>query len=471
MATKKSKAKKEVVDDLAPFVPQYGEILARVERKFKLTQSTTDVEARRGSYLSTGLLATDLILGGGFVSGSWCTVYGGEQSAKSTLCMQVTIAAVEQKIPLIVSMDFEGSQDPNYYASTLDSMTGGRITSEDIFGVVDKSTGEVLKTPLVHLYTESVGEQFFDSMAALLRDMPDKQYMDDQWWYIYENTVPNRKIVDGRYDKALFSEYNKFFVPAENGKPQALLLVDSYPFMFPEKLDEDDKGAGLAAVARMFSENIPKLAPKLKKKGVVVLGVNQLRLQPMARGNPEYEPAGQTIKFVSSVRVKQSSRVPPHGEGHKGGIEIEDSVFGSDASVDEYRYLVQKATKNKTGGIPQAEVWQRIWIADFEGKAHGIDIVWDTFQYLKLTGQFSGTMKKMNISIPGFEIQKLSWFDFKGLLLMQGKDLKELCASLGITKNPKIRETCRKQMDSGKGYPMYIDHVRGNGGASEEEAE
>ncbi len=90
------------------FMPDYSALLKTVERQFKLTQSSTDVEARKGSYLSTGLLATDLILGGGFLSGTWCTVFGAEQTSKSTLCMHAIISAVEQDIPLIVYFSYEG---------------------------------------------------------------------------------------------------------------------------------------------------------------------------------------------------------------------------------------------------------------------------------------------------------------------------------------------------------------------------
>ncbi len=360
------------------------------------------------------------------------------------------------------------SEDFGYFASTIETCATRPLSVEDVFGIVDRSTGEIIKQPRVRVYNESVGEQFFDSMASMLRNMPDKNYIDGQWYYVYENTKPNQKLTSGKYNKELFSEYNKFCVPAENGKPQALLLVDSYPYMFPDQLDEDDKGAGMAAVARMFSANIPKLAPKLKRKGVVVLGVNQLRLRPAVRNaNPEYEPSGEAIKFCSGVRVKQTRRAIPHGTG---SVEEEDSVM-IDGGLDTYHYLVQKAAKNKTGGITGAEVWQRVWVADAEGRAHGIDPVWDTFQYLKLTGQLTGHMKKMTIKLPHLELTKISWWDFKCLILYQGADLKAVCAELGIKKNPKIRETCRNQLNNGTGYQMYIEHTRQTGSAEEAEEE
>lgn len=443
-------------DSAVGFDPGYASILKDIERKFKLTSNSMDIEARRQTALSTGLLATDLIIGLGLLPG-WSTVFGGEQSCKSTLCMHTEVSAVESNVPLVVKFDYEGSTDPEYYGSTLDSMTGGKLDLDSIFGLAD-GKGDYIKKPRIRLYTESVGDQFFNSMAALLRRLPDKVYEDGHWFYVYENTNDNRKRVGSSYSKAKFSEWNKFYVDCPvAGTPQALMVVDSYPYMYPDSLDEDDKDAGMAAVARMFSANIPKLAPKLKRKSIVVLGVNQLRERPMARGNPFYEPGGQAIRFTSQLRIGQTSRALPSGAG--GQIEEEDSV-SVDGGKDTYRYIVQRTEKNKTGGIPRAEVWQRVWVSDAEGRAHGLDPTWDTYQYLKLTGQVDGPLKKLRFSIPNMP-ETIAWWDFKALILLKGKDLKEHCSSLGLTKNPKVREFCWKQLREGDGYNKYIAQMQG----------
>ena len=438
------------------FTPDYASILKGVERKFKLTSSSTDIAARRQTAISTGLLATDLIIGGGLLPG-WSTVFGGEQSCKSTFKQHVAISSVEHEVPLILDFDYEGSGDPQYFGSTLETMTMGKLKVDDIFGLYG-GKGEIIKAPRIRLYNETVGESFFDSMASMLRQMPDKVFEDGEWFYVYENTNENRKTVGSNYSKSKFSEWNKFYVPTGSSKPQAVLMVDSYPYMYPEMLDEDDKGAGMAAVARMFSSNIPKLAPKLKKKCVVVLGVNQLRQRPAARGDPFYEPAGEAIRFASQLRLRSTSRAIPHGTGQ---IEEEDSAT-VDGGRDTYRYIVQRATKNKTGGMPLAEVWQRVWVSDAEGKAHGIDPVWDTYQYLKLTGQVEGSLKKLKFKVPGLP-EKMQWWDFKALMLLRGKELKEHCDSIGITRNPKVREFCKKQLESGEAFTKYIETRQGLG--------
>ncbi len=342
------------------------------------------------------------------------------------------------------------SSDPHYYSGALSNYFGGKLTASDIFGT-DSKPGRL------RLYHESVGEAFFDSMSSLLREMPDKVYVDKEWWYCYDNTNANRKLVGSKYNKKKFSEWNKFYVPCDSGGiPQALLLLDSYPYMYPEALDEDDKGAGMAAVARMFSANIPKLAPKLKRKSVIVLGVNQLRQRPAAYGDPFYEPAGEAIRYTSQLRIRSTSRAIPHG---KGQLEDEDSVF-VDGGKDTYRYIVQKIAKNKTGGIPQAEAWQRIWVSDAEGKARGIDPVWDCYQYLLLTGQIDGPLKKLRCTVPGMP-STIAWWDFKALVLLRGSALRDHCATLKLDKNPKLVEFCRKQLESGEAFTLYSDAQQG----------
>ena len=442
-------------DELTPFRPNYNSLLDSVERQFKLTAASTDVEARRSSYMSSGLLSTDLMLGGGILPGAWYTMFGAEQSAKSTHLMHILHGALQTDVPIILYFDFEGSMDPTYFESMMNTTTSVKMS--EVFGQRDGS-GNWVVTPRVRLYSESVAETFFDSMASLFRSLPDKLYLEGQWYFVYDNTKLNRKIVDGNYDKKLFSEFNKFYVKAPNGGPQALVFLDSYPMMFPDRLDDDGKGAGMASTARMFAENIPKVAGKLKKKGITLLGVNQLRLRPATSyGNPEYEPSGETVKFVSSVRVRQAARAVPHASGP---IEEEDSAT-IDGGVDQYRYVHMKAIKNKTA-TPYIEAWQRVWIRDANGVAHGFCPAYDTFQYLKSTGQVVGTMKKMAIQIKpsGLSIPKLTFFDLKCLLLLKGAELREHCTKLGLNKNPKIRQLCFDQIRSGKGTELYFDNMK-----------
>lgn len=446
---KKEKKKHENVD--SGFKPNYTDIIDDVEKTFKLNASSLNKKGH--TRIPTGLLMSDLIMGGGIPPGIWMTLYGMEQTAKSTHMMQMLKGALDAQIPNTMYFDYEGSTagSPDYFENIFE----GKRTIEDVFGIRDPETGEWAKTGPARLYTEDIAEVFFDSMGSFLRKIPDKTCVDGQWYFVYDDTKHNRKLVSDSYSKKMYSKFKQLYIPTLDSNPQALIMLDSYPAMLGEKMDVDEPGSGMAAKARMFAENVPKVGSKMKRKCVNIIGVNQLRLRPgFTMGNPEYEPNGETLKFVSAIRLRQSTCAVPHASGQ---FEEEKSIFGG---KEKYRYIKMKAVKNKTS-TPQLEGLFRLCIQNSEGLSTGFDKVYDTFQYLKLTGQATGTMKKLNITLPSFETKKpIDWLDFKGLISLNGKDLKEHCKDLKITSNPKIREQCLSQMKSGKGMKMYFDSLR-----------
>lgn len=607
----------------------YGLLLDQVEKKFKLSSNMSD----RFKYaMSSGLLVNDLILGGGLIAGGMYTIAGMEQSAKSTSIMTFLAAQLSSgdAPDVMLWMDAEGSLSSEYLHNMMDVKAG----DSEIFGIKNRE-GKYIIAPRIRYYPENRGEIVMNAMNAMLRNMPDKEVLDDQWFYVFENTKINQKLVAGKYSKALFTKYNKFYVEAENGGPQAIITVDSWPALVPESQDDEDKGSGLGASARFFSEHLPKIKGKLRRKAAVLLGVNQLREKPMVmygcfqadtlvtladesvqpisivanrvengekvyvksydleskkfvsalvvtaykngyaekgdflrvivsnsvstysmvvtpnhmvlpygssemvnigtlkvgdrltspltsfgnievssdarhtvlpseivsieeyelvseqdddsrvkfdlevegthtyiagncivHNSPLYEPGGNALRFNADVRLWNTSRAIPHG---KGQIEEEESVL-TEGGTDKYRYVHTKAVKNKLS-TPGLEGFSRLWVSDAEGKAHGFDTVWDTFSYMRMTGQIDGTMKKMNLNIDKISLEKISFYDLKCLILLKGKDLKEYCTSLGLERNPKIRERCFEQMKSGKGTEMYYSNLVEGAGGEEEEAD
>jgi len=426
-------------------------VLDAIEKKYHIntTSMTKDFHG-----ISTGLLVTDLILSGGIRSGCWATFYGGEQSAKSTHTMKVLSSALNSNVPILMYWDYEGSFSVEYMENMLDK----DIQATDIFGVRD-AKGNWTVEPRVRYYSEDVGQTFFGAVAMLLRQLPDRVTIDGKRYLVYPNTKRGKALAGPNYIKSFYSKYNAFYIPAPDDLPDiaALIIVDSYPAMLPESRDDDDPSGGMAVAARMFSEEVPKVAGKLRKKGVTILGVNQLRLRPAVQwGNPEYEPMGEALKFFSSLRIKQTPRAIPHG---KGQIEEEDTVLG-ESGTDKYRYIHLRATKNKLS-TPFLEGWSRLWISDHQGNGRGFDPVWDCFEYLRQTGQCTGTMKKMTITLDDLHLEKIDWYTFKGLILLRGKDLKNWCSELGLKSNPKIQERCFKQVRSGKAMELYFAKLRG----------
>ncbi len=414
------------------------DILDAAEAKFRLTSLSTDVEARKTACVPTGTLSLDLMLGGGIFPGLWYTVYGGEGAAKSTSIAKFMGALAHAGCSGSL-YDYEGSTDPTYLAnqlSVIQKLAGGKqLTADDIFGLRDpKNPSKWKKRPIFRLYTEGVGDTFFDSLASIARHMPDKVYEDGKWWYVFEEKPENGKVDAKR------SSRGAYYVEAENGFPELVAFTDSYPMMYPEKLDDDDKSAGLASVARMFSENVPKVMGKLKSKGITVIGVNQLRLKPgVTHGNPEYEPGGQTVKYASSVRIHNAHLSVPHG---KGPIEEEPSVLVE--GNDQYKYIRVRVTKNKSATSSGLESWQRIWAADPEGSAFGFDPVWNIYDYLVMTGQAArfGSGKKRNIALQLYSVDgetcvyesDLDFMDLKALVLLEEADRIEYAKGLKMDK-------------------------------------
>lgn len=425
-----------------------------IEKDYGLTSSSVDNTSAR---VSTNLLSLDIILARGLVPGLY-TIFGPEQSCKSTGATTLLAAALETDVPVIQVWDFEGSTSGEYLASIL-RVNGIKAEVSDVFGIRNPKTQQWEVKPRVRYYAEGVAEKFFDSLAKLERVLPDKVQMNDQWYLVYEDTKVNRKITGDEFDKNYWRKTGKLRVPADNDSLQALIILDSYPAMLPEKQDVDDPNSAIGVQARMFSDQLKRVKGKLRSKRIAVVGINQLRLKPMAMyGPPDYEPCGEALKYFSDVRLKFTPRalsaIP--GVKGKGYIEEEDSITGSGA--DTYRYIHVRAIKNKLS-TPNIEGWLRLWITNANGEGCGFDPVFDTYWYLTQTGQVTGKRNAMKICLEGRPVSKtVSWMDFKTMVLGTTKEIRATCESVGM-KPLRIREFCRKQLKSGEGLDMYY-HIK-----------
>lgn len=267
--------------------------LDSLERAHGLEGVTDYDPANRQSF---GLLVLDLLTRGGMKPGGWFTFFGGEQSSKSTLAMSsMGTAAADDAIPIQVYMDYEGSLDLEYFTYMM-QINRPKLNVVDVFG--QRGSKGWLVRPRVRQYQESVAEKFFEWFHDLLLWLPDKRKLDGQWWKVYDDTKEAKSLVGDSFDKALSKERGGLWVPTDNGKAQALIVVDSYPAMLPRSMDITGKEAGLAAQARMFSEQIKKVKGRMSPKRVTLMGVNQLRKNPgVMYGPSETEPGGEALKF------------------------------------------------------------------------------------------------------------------------------------------------------------------------------
>ena len=403
------------------------ERLNKIERKFDLVSGVLSRDEPR---FSTGLISLDLLINGGLVAGGWYTAFGGEQSCKSTLAMTIVASILRNNFQgYSAYFDYEGSVQFDYFEAILKNARV-KVSAEDVFGVKDED-GNYTTDPLVYYASPDTGEQFFSSIAELERILPDKLCMKGQWYYIYANNKENQKMLKGKYDKKYFAKHNKFRVPAEDGSLQAIILTDSYPAMNPESMDEKEDGDNsLGLQARMFAKQIPRIKTKMKKKRIVIVGINQLRENIGVRYGPtEREPCGNALKFNSDCRLRTAKTVIPHGKGY---IEEEQSIK-EDGGIDYYAYINVKTVKNKLGGRPLQTVTLRTRIGDADGEPTGFCMTWDAWNYLKSTGQISGQRDKIKFGegLP-YAGSVFSWLEFKILIEGSKSQIKELCAKKGV---------------------------------------
>lgn len=478
VAEKPARSRKPVKEAAEKSFNPYAKLdstLDAIEKHIGLTDSGLASGERR---MSTGLLMNDLILGGGITAG-WYTNFGQEQTCKTTNAVTMLVSAINSDVPVIGYWDFEGSATPEYIENIMRNM-GVKGDIKSIFGVKDKA-GNWLIPPRVRYRSEAVAEKFFDYLAQLERKLPDKKLIGEDWYYIYEGKTPDGKlnkaaaaIVGDHYDKDYYRKTGNYRVPAPDGSLQAVVLVDSYPAMLPEKQDVDDPNSAIGVQARMFSEQLKRVKGKMRAKRIAVLGINQLRLKPMVMmGNPEYETGGEALKLFSDVRLKHSSRAlsavskvineTVRGEGQ---IEEEKSVTYKNG-VDHYRYINVRAHKNKLSR-PYLEAWLRLWITDGKGNAQGFDPVFDTFLYLKSTGQLSGKRSKMLLKFKGNEATKtLGWYDFKTLIIGDRSEAKAIYQAIGM-KPCNLRAKCFDQVGSGVGIDLFNQNEIDKRGAKAE---
>lgn len=410
--------------------------------------------------MSTGNLMLDLLLGGGLRPGLYINS-GFEQSCKTTGCFSMAGAAIKQEIDSTL-FDYEGSGATSkpYIANILKTL-GIKATKQEIFGVKDDE-GRWIKTPMLRYIPETVGEKFFNWVSEVLRDLPDKRYVAKQWWLVYDETKENKTAVGAYADASMNKRYGKgYWVKAKDGKPQALIIPDSFAAMNPENNDEEEANKSLGLLARMFSHHLPRIKGRLAKKMVIILGTNQLREIPMAMYGPkEKEAAGQALRYNSDVRLWWQplwSNIPFNptftAENDEDKLELERAISGG---TDRYKYFRVRGFKNKLSSGAGRKVWLRLWVEDSKGEARGFDPFFDTMHYLRSTGQLSGKNRKtIFIKLDGQtgNGKSTDWMTLKRWVLGSKEDMKDISTKLGY-KPMDLRKFCFTQIESGKAFEL-----------------
>jgi RecA/RadA recombinase len=413
--------------------------------------------------MSTGILALDLVEGGG-IRPAWYTHFGPEQSCKTTGALHIMTAGINANIPIIGLADYEGStRNSKPYVGNILRTCGAKISVKEVFGKRDKETGRWLVKPRIRYRSETIGEKFFDWLHDLLLKLPDKKFIAGQWWLVFEDNKLNKAKLSGApINSSMAKKYGPgLWIEAPDGALQALIMVDSYPAMNPSSNDKEDEGdKSLALQARMFSKHLPRVKGRLTSKMVAVIGINQLRAVPMAMYGPkESEPGGQALKFYSDVRIQWTplaSNLPFNPKFDVDDRREHEPSVDSDGT-DRYRYVRFKAIKNKLW-TPGRKGFVRLWEEDGKGDARGFDPFFDTIFYLRETGQLTGKNRKnmyLNLSGLGEGKKVISWQQLKEWVLGDKKIMTEHSVRLGY-KPMNLRSFCFRQMTSGVAEKLYV---------------
>lgn len=401
-------------------------LIDEVSAELKLTPTNLIRGSMVKDAVSTGSLAVDLIMGGGFGPGFRSNVFGRAEVGKTTFLYHAVKACILAKIHTVF-YDFEGSTDAD------------RI---DRIGVQINWIKELAeKEPIYFRYYDRMkhGQQAFRHAHRILDRLPDK----------------------------------------DDGPVQMVFFLDSLPTVPPENLIDDDETGANALRASMYSNMLPLVKSRIAAKRCAWIDVNQLRTNPRQLfGNPEYEPCGEAVKTLSDARLRVKKTIPPlkRGRSEKKAY-IEEEACWDGFGVDRYTFAHVYTTKNK-GFSPFRECTVRIWFEEAGEPGRGIDPVFDVWEYLRLTGQLVYRAKVFHISLPPFNqerdiivplwdgkkqeekidsdgvvltetIQKATWTwgELKALILnpIKGKGSKKW----------DIFAVCRKQIDDGSAFEMY----------------
>lgn len=196
--------------------------------------------------VSTGSLALDGILRGGFPDKRWHTVYGPSMAGKTTISARTAAMAQAAKRP-VVHIDAEYAADIRYFAKL-----GLNMKDTQYYGYCQPNTGD-------------------DAFRFMKRIM-------EKWLENFGAEIPG-----------------------------PLFVIDSLKALTPMAFMDDDTKNPIGLQARMFSTWLPPIKALIGQTNSCVLAINQVRQNPMQMfGSPETAPGGEALVFFADTIIRMS---------------------------------------------------------------------------------------------------------------------------------------------------------------------
>jgi RecA/RadA recombinase len=373
MSKKKDKLKIEIVHPAEAASAAFDEVDELDCINLRQGQRVKDV-------LSTGSLSLDLITGGGFKPGLMGTTFGPEGSGKSTLLTSILASSQLINIPACL-YDPEAGSDPVYM----------RTMGVDLnYKVKFKDGKKTIERPGFFYTQPDTGEAVYRHILRVLSKMP---------------------IVD-------------------DGPPRMLFLVDSFAGMGSEEVDAVGDGGRIADEARMHSYFLKRVVPRLRRRGALLIGTNQMRTNIGGYGAPQHESGGKALRFWPGYKVRSSvKRVEPD----KIGVQTVPVIW--------------RTTKNKAFP-PFRSTDMRLMLG------RGLDKSYDAFYFLKHLGLLEIRAGKQKIHLEGYDNKVLSWGDFRRTV--EHPDFRAMCFAM-LRENETYRTYFEKSNESTYFYDADYD--------------
>lgn len=195
-----------------------------------------------------------------------------------------------------------------------------------------------------------------------------------------------------------------------------IIVIDSIASLTPQsEIDGDMGDAHMGLQARLLSQAMRKLAGKLRKNKVTLIGINQIRHKiGVVFGNPETTSGGNAMKFYSAIRLNLRKAGDISEAGNTSGLSIKikavknktappmredilDLYFAT--GFDEYMELVDLGIHYEM--ITRSGAWYTLF--NSEERLHGKNRVAD---YYRKNGKEAELLRKeILIALNGGEIE------------------------------------------------------------------
>jgi recombination protein RecA len=265
-------------------------------------------EVVKTDYIRTGSASLDRAIGvGGWPRGRLIQLAGAPSSGKTLLAL-IAIANWQKKHPdnCAAFLDAEFTYSPEWAAKFgVDNDRVYLVKNNEAAKLFTGLVGKVKKHPTTGKITKIAG--LFDMIES-----------GQTITYVHPDTKKRLTLDCGR---------------------MGVIVLDSIAnIQVPQEVEADAGKALVAPIARFLTTELKKLTPGIAKSEVVMIGINQVRVNVgQMFGNPEDTPGGKALKHACSIMVEV---------GPMSGVD--NLIF--DANEERQGHKIRaKITKNKLG--------------------------------------------------------------------------------------------------------------------------